>query len=127
MDERAERAREIMRGRVPKGFESLAHAYMELRSEFPDKSDSWFFRALYRALAGVERLRDGHWLVKGFPELGDRKPAYNVWLHEGRYRCDCFYRAHGWAREKQICTHIAAVMLWRRQTRLSEFREPGTR
>ncbi len=125
MDEIARRAREVLKGNPPPELESLVLAYRQLRSEFPGKSESWFYRAVYRALAGVEALRDGHWLVKGFRELGDSRPFYNVWLAGGRYKCDCFYHAHGYSREREICTHIAAVMLWRRQTRLSEFSSRG--
>ncbi|UNQ73361.1 hypothetical protein [Infirmifilum sp. NZ] len=45
---------------------------------------------MYRLLAGkVERVGNEHWLVKGLPELGDTYPWYNVWVSEGRYRCDC--------------------------------------
>jgi len=28
--------------------------------------------------------------VKGLAELGDTYPWYNVWVSEGRYRCDYF-------------------------------------
>lgn len=122
MGEAAEKARSILKGTVPPGLESLAEAYRELRAVFPEKSDSWFYRALYRALAGVEPAGRGRWLVKGFRELGDARPLYNVWVSEGRYMCDCFFRPHGQARMKSICTHIAAVMLWRRQRKLDEFR-----
>jgi len=47
-----------------------------------------------QALAGkVERVGAEHWLVKGLPELGDTYPWYNLWVHEGKCRCDCFFRA----------------------------------
>ncbi|MEZ0344966.1 MAG: hypothetical protein ABWK01_00155 [Infirmifilum sp.] len=125
MDELAVKARRIIAGDVPRELESLGLAYAELRRLFPSKSESWFYRALYRALAGIEVLRENHWLVKGFRELGDSKPLYNVWFSDGRYRCDCFYNAFGYARERGVCTHIAAVMLWRRQRMLGEFTGEG--
>jgi len=97
----------------------LLEALDELQSSFPDKPAEWFYRAVYRLLAGkVEMVGSEHWLVKGLPELGDTYPWYNVWIHEGRYRCDCFVRAYGYVRKARICTHIATIMLYRRQLRL---------
>ncbi|MGC8987319.1 hypothetical protein [Infirmifilum sp.] len=114
-------ARRIIRGEAPQELESLALAYRELRETFNTKSQSWYYRALYRALAGVKPVRKGEWLVKGFRELGDSRPSYRVWLSNGKYKCECFYTRYGYTRERGICTHIAAVMLWRRQRTLSEF------
>jgi len=50
--------------------------------------------------------------------LGDTYPWCNVRVSGGRYRCDCFFRAYGYVRKARICTHIATVMLHRRQLRL---------
>jgi len=66
----------------------------------------------------VEMVGAEHWLVKGLPELGDTYPWYNVWVSGGRYRCDCFFRAYGYVRKVRICSHIATVVLHRRQLRL---------
>ena len=71
---------------------------------------------------GVRRVGD-RWVVPGLPELGDNYGQYNVWYDpsQGRYECDCFYRAWGRRRRKEICTHIAAVMLHRRQRKIGEY------
>jgi len=90
-----------------------------LPSSFPDKPAEWFYRVAYRLLARkVERVGAEHWLVKGLAELGDTYPWYNVWISGGKYRCDCFFRAYGYVRKARICSHIATVMLHRRQLRL---------
>jgi len=97
----------------------LLEALGELYSSFPDKPAEWFYRATYRLLAGnVEKVGNERWLVKGLPELGDTYSWYNVWVSEGKYRCDCFFRAYGYVRKARICSHIAAVMLHRRQLKL---------
>jgi len=67
----------------------------------------------------VERVGGEHWLVKGLPEMGDTYPWYNVWIHEGRYRCDFFSQAYGYVRKARICSHIVTVVLYRRQLKLS--------
>jgi len=38
--------------------------------------------------------------------------------NEERHRCDCFFRAYGYVRKARICSHVATVMLHRRQLRL---------
>jgi len=97
----------------------LLDALGELQASFPDKPEEWFYRATYRLLAGkVERARSEHLLVEGLLEMGDTYPWCNVWVSDGRYRCDCFFRAYGYVRKARICTHIATVMLCRRQLRL---------
>jgi len=107
------------RGGLIKEHGDLLEVLSELQASFPDKPAEWFYRAVYRLLAGkVERVGSEHWLVKGLPELGDTYPWYNVWVHEGKYGCDCFFRAYGYVRKTRICSHIATVMLYRRQLRL---------
>jgi len=84
-----------------------------------DLQHEWFYSDS-RAFAGkVERVGNEHWLVKGLAELGDTYPWYNVWISGGKYRCDCFSSAYGYVRKARICSHIATVMLHRRQLRLS--------
>jgi len=56
--------------------------------------------------------------VKALPEVGDTYHWYNVWTSKGKYGCDCFIRAYGYVRKARICSHIATVMLYRRQLRL---------
>jgi len=107
---------------TPPGYESLVEALRDLHRAFPDKPRSWFFRAVYRVVKGTVERRRGYWIVKGLEELGDTKPAYLVTIGKsGKYYCSCFAGMYGAVRQKHICTHIAAVMLHRRQRRLTEF------
>ena len=115
-------ARNIVKGVCPEGYGSLCEAFKRLRGQFPSKSESWFFRAIVRSLVSVRKVGDRHWVVAGIREFGDNHPLYNVWLSEsGKYMCDCYYRQWGYKRKAEICTHIAAVLLVRRQRWLSEF------
>ena len=105
----------------PSGYESLTEALRELISTFPDKPTSWFFRATYRVLKNTVKRKKGYWIVQGLPELGDTKPVYFVTFSRGRYHCSCFYTMYGAVRQKRICSHIAAVMLYRRQRKITEY------
>ena len=93
----------------------LRRAVQSLREDFPGKSYSWIKRALLR-LGDVKEVRENLYLVQGRRELGDWKPLYQVWFseREGRWLCTCYASAFGFRRRKEICTHIAAVMLYRR-------------
>ena len=93
----------------------LRRAVESLREDFPGKSYSWVKRALMR-LGDVREVRENLYLVYGRRELGDWKPLYQVWFseREGRWLCTCYLSAFGFRRRKEICTHIAAVMLYRR-------------
>ena len=93
----------------------LMDALDEVRSKFPGKSKSWYVRAVLRVLSGVKRVRKDHWIVPGSHVLGDYYPYYNVILgSDGKYVCDCHVHAYGYVRKSRICTHIAAVMVYRR-------------
>ncbi len=103
---------------------ALARALAELRAEFPGKSPSWFARAATRVLLGVRKVREGCWLVRGSALLGDSYPVYAVSFHpeERRYYCTCASHFGGDRRKIGICTHVAAVMVYRRLARsLAEF------
>jgi hypothetical protein len=94
----------------------LRRAVESLLSTFPGKSRSWIRRALMR-LGDVREVREKNlYLVYGRRELGDWKLLYQVWYseREGRWYCTCYASAFGFRRRKEICTHIAAVMLYRR-------------
>ncbi len=67
-------------------------------------------------LGDVREVRENLYLVYGRRELGDWKPLYQVWFseREGRWLCTCYLSAFGFRRRREICTHIAAVMLYRR-------------
>jgi len=86
-----------------------------LKEKFPNKSDSWYARALARALVGVKKVSSNHWLVKGFKYFGDSSSLYNIiQLKDGKYVCDCYSRAFGFYRRGKVCTHIASVILARK-------------
>ncbi len=96
----------------------LRRAVESLREDFPGKSRSWIRRALLR-LGDVKEVRENLYVVYGRRELGDWKPLYQVWFSEGegRWFCTCYLSAFGFRRRREICTHIAAVMLYRRYRR----------
>jgi len=56
------------------------------------------------------------WIVKGYRELGDHYPYYyvNFLPRTQKYFCTCFLNRYGKIREKKICTHIGAVILYRK-------------
>lgn len=94
-------------------------AVEKLKADFPGKSYSWIKRAVLR-LGDVKEVRDGLYLVEGRRELGDWKPLYQVWFSQGRWYCTCYFTAFGLRRRRDICTHVAAVMLYRRYKRALE-------
>ena len=92
-----------------------------LRLKFPGKSGSWVRRALRRFEGGsVRQVGDGVWVVNGDPKLGDKYPTYVVRLREGRYYCSCFETSWGLRRRAEVCTHIAAVILYREYSKLTQ-------
>ena len=94
-------------------------AVERLREDFPNKSKSWIRRALVRFMKGtVREYGENVWVVRGLPELGDKYPTYVVRLRDGRYYCSCFESNWGLRRRSEICTHIAAVILYRNYKRL---------
>jgi len=106
---------------MPRREDPLRRAVESLRENFPGKSYSWIKRALMR-LGDVKEVRENLYLVQGRRELGDWKPLYQVWFseREGRWLCTCYASAFGFRRRKEICTHIAAVMLYRRYRKALE-------
>jgi len=100
---------------MPRREDPLRRAVESLREDFPGKSRSWIRRALLR-LGDVKEVRENLYLVYGRRELGDWKPLYQVWFseREGRWFCTCYLSAFGFRRRREICTHIAAVLLYRR-------------
>ena len=92
-----------------------------LRVKFPGKSGSWVRRALRRFESGsVRQVGDGVWVVSGDPKLGDKYSTYVVRFRDGRYYCSCFETSWGLRRRAEICTHIAAVILYREYSKLMQ-------
>ncbi|GAB6947812.1 hypothetical protein JCM16161A_19420 [Vulcanisaeta sp. JCM 16161] len=105
--------------RVEREVEELA--IERLRERFPSKSSSWIRRALRRFENGsVRQLAENAWVVSGDPRLGDKYPNYVVRLRDGRYYCSCFETGWGLRRRSEICTHIAAVILYREYSKLMQ-------
>ncbi|MCU7788867.1 SWIM zinc finger family protein [Pyrobaculum sp. 3827-6] len=104
----------------------LRSAVEALRADFPGKSRSWIRRALLR-LGDVKEVREDLYVVEGRRELGDWKPLYQVWWSEAekRWLCTCYYSQFGLKRRRDICTHVAAVMLFRRYKKALEKAERG--
>jgi len=92
-------------------LEALRYMYMS----FESKSESWYIRCLTRYMLGVE-YSGKTWIVKGYRELGDHYPYYyvNFLPKAEKYFCTCFLNRYGKIREKKICTHIGAVILYRK-------------
>lgn len=86
-----------------------------LRKNFPNKSYSWIMRAIVRAFY-VRESGENRWIVEGLSELGDLYSYYVVMFFDStnRYSCSCYNTSYGYVRRRKICTHIAAVMLYRR-------------
>ncbi|MCC6049078.1 MAG: hypothetical protein LM580_00125 [Thermofilum sp.] len=110
--------RESLRG---ERGDSLAEAIRSLYADVPRVE--WLARAAARLLLRtVERASASVWRVYGVPELGD---WYNVYIvsigADGKYRCSCFNTRFGYVRRARICTHIAAVMLKRRQRKIEDY------
>jgi len=94
-------------------------AVERLREDFPNKSKSWVRRALIRFMKNtVKEYGENVWVVKGLTGLGDKYPTYVVRFKDGRYYCSCFESSWGLRRKSEICTHIAAVILYRNYKRL---------
>jgi hypothetical protein len=109
--------RESLRG---ERRDSLAEAVKSIYMDVP--RESWVARAVARLLLKtVERVSESVWRVHGVPELGDWYNEYIVSLEGGKYRCSCFNTKFGYVRRARICTHIAAVMLKRRQRKIEDY------
>ncbi|MGC9119642.1 MAG: hypothetical protein ACP5I3_11765 [Thermoproteus sp.] len=107
-------------------MDPLDRAVESLRADFPKASPSWIRRAVLRL--GDVSEGPGYYVVKGRPELGDRRPQYHVWWSsaEGRWLCTCYYTQFGLRRRRDICTHVAAVLLFRRYKKALEKAERAT-
>ena len=101
----------------------LVQVLRELKNLFDKKSDSWFQRSAVRALFVIKKT-ENWWLLPGFKNLGDKYAIYAVVYdaREKKYYCDCFWHYLGKIRQIKICTHIGAVIVYRRlQRRITEY------
>lgn len=60
-----------------------------------------------------------HWVVAGDSKLGDAYEDYAVSFvpETGKYHCRCYETDHGSTRARRMCSHVLAVILYRRQDR----------
>ena len=98
----------------------LALSIEKLKEKFPKKSSSWIIRAAIRVMAGIYQLSDHVWKVPGLAELNDHYTWYYVWFDkkESTYKCDCYNHSWGLYRKYRICTHVAAVLVFKEMNRL---------
>lgn len=55
------------------------------------------------------------WSVTGDSKLGDVHHNYEVVLNGKKYDCTCHTSAHGETRARRMCSHVLAVILYRRE------------
>ncbi|MCL6558026.1 MAG: ATP-dependent DNA helicase [Firmicutes bacterium] len=58
------------------------------------------------------------WRVAGDPKLGDTYPVYRVVLNGKRYSCSCYTHYWGESRANRVCSHVLAVIMYRRKHKL---------
>ncbi len=94
--------------------------------QFEDSEDaklnatkSKFRKTLVSRAEKREVIKKSHnrWWVIGNPKLNDYYPKYDVVYLPGQniYTCSCAEHYYGEARARRICSHVLAVILWRRK------------
>ena len=65
----------------------------------------------------VEQWGKRAWRVLGERKLGDAYPEYVVTLAIGetKYECTCYHHGQGHVRKRKMCSHVLAVILWRKR------------
>lgn len=61
---------------------------------------------------------DGNWVVLGRPDMGDAFDNYRVHFNAGRYSCTC--QTHAGGEYRKMCSHVLAVILWRKRAQKKE-------
>jgi len=82
--------------------------------KFLGKPHSWIETSIGR-LNDIVQETPNMWKVRGRKEFDDYQKVYLVTFsaNEQKYKCTCFATRYGYVREKEICTHIGSVILWR--------------
>lgn len=94
-----------------KSYEGTSHAD-DLRGKF---SDSAMSRARKR-VGDVRPTLNNTWTVVGNKKMGDVYDAYYVEFNAPKYHCSCYEHGNGDVRARKICSHVLAVILWRKET-----------
>lgn len=57
------------------------------------------------------------WVIKGEPKFRDSYDSYRVTkgTTEFKYDCACYHTSHGDTRSRRICSHVMAVILWKKE------------
>jgi hypothetical protein len=66
----------------------------------------------------------GTWVLPGLDAFSDDYPDYTVMLRDGRYSCSCWGHAWGGSRARRFCSHVLAVVLWRRRSAGADTQAP---
>ena len=64
----------------------------------------------------VEQIASDVWVVEGSKKLSDAYPDYTVTMSGGapKYECTCYQHGRGDTRRKRMCSHVLAVILYRK-------------
>lgn len=97
-----------------------------------DSADLWTTHSKQFRFSLVERAQKrvvtpaglNMWTVAGDTRLGDVYGSYTVRLAGGRYYCSCYEHKYGDVRQRALCSHVLAVMLWRRAQQYSAIPDP---
>ncbi len=68
----------------------------------------------------VRQAGYGRWLVMGDRKLGDEYDDYEVTLDGRTYSCTCYGHQYGGSRAKRVCSHVLAVIMYRKTHRDDE-------
>ena len=65
----------------------------------------------------VEQIGERAWQVLGSSKLSDAYPEYIITLPTGatKYDCTCYGHGMGDVRRRKMCSHVLAVVLWRKK------------
>lgn len=74
----------------------------------------------------VQQTDEYDWIVHGNPKLGDAYPNYYITLPKGelKYVCSCYSHGRGEYRKRRMCSHVLAVILFRKNTDKNQDDEP---
>ncbi len=80
---------------------------------FEERRPALVARARKRVVV-ADPFDSSSWIIAGDGKLGDTYDEYVVRLDGRKYHCSCYDTAHGETRARRMCSHVLAVLLWRR-------------
>lgn len=91
------------------------HAEQRFLETWRDRPN-WAKRSM-RRVGDVFETDGRTFFLRGRDDLGDKDITYRVWFDDriGKYKCSCYSnrKRFGKYRERHICTHVGAVILYR--------------